>query len=428
MKKGPMFKIFRVALVLGAAATIAWALEEFKPQTERQAPGDAGRLVEVITVKSTPATLTVEGYGTVEPRSTLKLVAEVRGRVVKEHPGFEEGGFIPKGTDLLVIDPRDYELEVESRKAQIRQTTAEIERLDQEERNLEATLRIARNDVTLAKNEMERVVSLSDRKVVSQSLVDQTEQKYLGSLERLQNLENQKALFGPRRDLLQAQRSMTQVMLRQAELNLERTAVKTPFDGWVLQKSVEIGQHVSAGQVVGVIYEAGGLEIEVRIPVKDLKWLPGPFSPQSPLDAEVVFEDSVDTYRWPAKVVRQRAEVETTTRTLPLMVVVDGVSAPVRDASLHLRPGMFVTVNITGRTIQKAFLLPRHVVYPGDVVHKVVADRLHLQPIRVLRAYRDHVVVEGGLAEGDLIVHTPLSAATEGMKVRIKDLQKGSEN
>ena len=91
MKKGPMFKIFRVALVLGAAATIAWALEEFKPQTERQAPGDAGRLVEVITVKSTPATLTVEGYGTVEPRSTLKLVAEVRGRVVKEHPGFQEG-------------------------------------------------------------------------------------------------------------------------------------------------------------------------------------------------------------------------------------------------------------------------------------------------------------------------------------------------
>jgi RND family efflux transporter MFP subunit len=423
MKKGAVYKILRVAVVLGAAATIAWALEEFKPEPERRPPPDAGRLVEAVAVSPSPVTMTVEGYGTVKPRTTVNLVAEVRGRVVKEHPGFQEGGFIAKGDDLIVIDPRDYELDVESRKSQLRQTTAEIERLDQEERNLEATLRIARNDVTLSKNEAERLLSLSNSKVVSQSLVDQTEQKYLASLERLQNLENQKALFKPRRELLNAQRAMTQVMFRQAELTLERTAVRTPFDGWVLEKSVEVGQYVSPGQGVGVIYEAGMLEIEVRIPFKELKWLLGPFSPQSPLDAEVVFEDSVDTYRWPAKVIRQKAEFEATTRTLPLVVAVDSLSTPDQDPSLHLRPGMFVTVRITGRTIENAFVLPRHLVYPGDVVHTVASDRLHIRPVQVLRAYRNHVIIGGGLAEGDVIVATPLSAATEGMKVRIKNVQ-----
>lgn len=428
MKKGAMFKIFRVAAVLGIAATIAWALEEFKPEPQRRPPADSGRLVEAVTVAPSAVTVTVEGYGTVKPRTTVKLVAEVRGRVVKELPGFEEGGFIAKDAELIVIDPRDYELDVESRKSQLRQTAAEIERLDQEERNMEATLRIARNDATLAKNEVERLLNLSDRKVVSQSLVEQTEQKYLASLERLQNLENQKALFRSRRELLKAQQSMTQVMLRQAELNLERTAVRTPFDGWVIEKSVEVGQHVSPGQAVGLIYEAGSLEIEVRIPVKDLKWLPEPFSPQSPLDAEVVFEDSADTYRWPATVIRQKAEVEVTTRTLPLIVSVDSLFAPNQDSSLHLRPGMFVTVRITGRTIENAFVLPRHLVYPGDVVHTVASDRLHIRPVQVLRASRNHVIIGGGLAEGDVIVATPLSAATEGMKVRIKNVLSLQKN
>jgi len=419
MRKGPVFKIFRVALVLGAAATLAWALEEFKPEIERRQPAEEGRLVEVVEARSEPVTLTVEGCGTVQPRTTLKLVAEVRGQIVEEHPGFQEGGFIAKGTDLIAIDPRDYQLDVESRKTQIRQTNAELDRLAQEERNLEATLRIARNDVTLAESEMERLRNLADRKVVSQSLVDQTEQKYLGSLERRQNLENQKALFGPRRVLLQAQRSMTQVMLRQSELNLERTRIKTPFDGWVIEKSFEVGQHVNAGQVVGAIYEAGALEIEVRIPVKDMKWLPGPFSPQNPLNAEVIYEDAADKHTWPAKVIRQKAEVEATTRTLPLVVAVDGSSVPDRAPVLALRPGMFVTVRINGRVIDNAFVLPRHLVYSGDVVHTVVADRLHIQPIRVLRAYRDEVVVEGGLTDGDLIIRTPLSVATEGMRVRL---------
>lgn len=428
MKKGAMFKIFRVAAVLGIAATIAWALEEFKPEPQRRPPADSGRLVEAVTAAPSAVTVTVEGYGTVKPRTTVKLVAEVRGRVVKELPGFEEGGFIAKDAELIVIDPRDCELDVESRKSQLRQTAAEIERLDQEERNMEATLRIARNDATLSKNEVERLLNLSDRKVVSQSLVEQTEQKYLASLERLQNLENQKALFRSRRELLKAQQSMTQVMLRQAELNLERTAVRTPFDGWVIEKSVEVGQHVSPGQAVGLIYEAGSLEIEVRIPVKDLKWLPEPFSPQSPLDAEVVFEDSADTYRWPAKVIRQKAEVEVTTRTLPLIVSVDSLLAPNQGSSLHLRPGMFVTVRITGRTIENAFVFPRHLVHPDDVVYTVVADRLHIRPVRVLRAYRDHVVIGGGLAEGDVIVATPLSAATEGMKVRIKNVLSLQKN
>jgi len=419
VKKGVIYKAVRVAAVLAVALGMMAALIVFRPEAERQVPPETGRLVEVTGVQPQAVTLTVESYGTVEPRMTLKLVSEVRGQVVELLPEFEEGGFVSKNDVLVRIDPRDYQLDVESRKAQIRQTDAELMRLDQELRNLNTSIAIARNNVTLSRNDLDRQRHLVERQVVAQSSVDKIEQQYLSNLERLQNFESQKALIEPRREMLRAQRQMTQVMLRQAALNLERTRILAPFQGWVIDKMVEVGQLVNAGQAVGTIYQDGALEIEVRIPVRDLKWLPLPISDQRPLQAEVVFEAVGERYRWPARAVRQKAQMDETTRTLPLVIeVADRLPEGQSPASVQLRPGMFVTVEIAGHTVERAFVLPRHLVYPDDVVYTAVDGRLHIQPVRVLRAYRDTVVIDEGLSAGDLIITTPLSSATEGMKIR----------
>jgi RND family efflux transporter MFP subunit len=419
MKKGALFKTVRVAAVLAIALGVMAALIVFRPEAERQVPPETGRLVEVMAVQPQAVTMTVESYGTVEPHKTLKLIAEVRGRVVELLPAFEAGGFVNENDVLVRIDPRDYQLDVESRNAQIRQTDAELKRLEQELRNLNTTIAIARNNVTLSRNDLERQRHLVEREVVAQSSVDKIEQQYLNNLERLQNLENQKALIEPRRELLRAQRQMTQVMLRQAALNLERTRILAPFQGWVIDKLVEVGQLVNVGQAVGTIYQAGGLEIVVRIPVRDLKWLPLPITEQRPLQAKVVFEAVGDRHSWPARAVRQKAQMDETTRTLPLIIeVADRKPEEGPPATVQLRPGMFVTVEIAGHTVERAFVLPRHLVYPDDVVYMAVGDRLHIRPVRVLRAYRDTVVIDEGLSDGDLVITTPLSSATEGMKIR----------
>ena len=379
-------------------------------------------LVEVMAAQPQTVTLYVESYGTVQPHNTLKLVAEVRGRIVGLHPAFEEGGYVTKDATLIRIDPRDYQLDVESRNAQMRQTDAELMRLNQELRNLEATIKIARNNLTLSRSELDRQRLLIDRNVIAQSTVDKIEQQYLNNLERLQNVENQKSLIEPRREMLRAQRQMTQVMLRQAALNLERTQIAALFDGWVVDKMVEVGQLVNVGQVVGTIYQAGALEIEVRIPVRDLKWLPLPVSDQNPLAAEVIFDAVGERSAWPARIIRQKAQMDNTTRTLPLIVEID--PGPVEKEQISdtlLRPGMFVTTRIAGRKIENAFVLPRHLVYPDDVVYTLVDDRLQIKPVRVLRAYRDTVIIDNGLSAGDSIVRTPLSAVTEGMKLRVSE-------
>ncbi|MGD8880785.1 MAG: efflux RND transporter periplasmic adaptor subunit [Desulfobacterales bacterium] len=421
MKKGPIFKTIRVLAVLLVAIFIAMVLVILRPEAERRTPVETGRLVEVFAAKAEKVQMYIEAYGTIEPREALKLVAEVRGQIVDISSSFKEGGFIEKGTRLIQIDPRTYKLEVQRRSVQIKQAEAEIKRLQQEVLNLQARIKIAKSDVSLAKGEYFRLKKLIDRKVIAQSTLDKAEQQYLASLERLQALENQLALTGPQKEQLLAQRDLAKVLFEEAQLDLERSGIIALFDGWVLEKTVEVGQHVNVGQNMGRIYSVGELDIEVRIPVKDFKWFPAELYQEGAVEADIIFENAGAHRTWNGHVSRIKAEMDDRTRTLPIVVEVDETSSAAENqGSLRLRPGMFVSVRIKGKAVDQAFVLPRHVVYPGDIVYTVKDNRLKIRPVNILRAYKDTVIVGQGLSEGDQIIKTPLSAASDGMLVRVK--------
>ncbi len=420
MKKGATFKIIRAFVVILAAIIIATVLVILRPKAERRVVEDKGRLVEVFPARAEKVQMVIDAYGTVKPREELLLVAEVRGQVVATDPSFEEGNFVARETRLIQIDPRNYELDVQRTNVQIKQAQAEIKRLEQEVLNLQARIKIARSDVSLAKSEYFRLKKLIDRKVIAQSTLDKSEQQYLASLERLQALENQLALTGPQKEQLLAQRDMAKVMYETAKLDLERSAIIAPFDGWVLAKTIEVGQHVTIGQSMGRIYSTGELDIEVRIPVKDLKWLPVEVNGGARIEADVVFENQGAQMTWKGHVTRVKAEMDDKTRTLPVIVEVDATARGENSSALRLRPGMFVTVKIKGKELDQAFVLPRHVVYPGDRIYTVEGDHLKIKSVDILRAFKDSVIVSQGLSDGERIIKTPLSDVTDGMLVRVK--------
>ena len=421
MKKGAFFKTIRVFIVLLVAVVIAATLVIVRPKAKRQVPVEKGRLVEVFPARAEDVQMVVESFGTVEPRELLKLVAQVRGPIVDISPSFKEGSFIKKGTRLIQIDPRTYELEVKRRKVQIKQTEAELKRLKQEVVNLQSRVKIAKSDANLANNEYLRLKKLIDRKVIAQSQLDKSEQVYLASQERLQALENQMALIGPQKEQLIAARDMANVMYEQAQLDLERSSMDASFDGWVLEKAIEVGQHVNVGQQLGSIYRFGKLDIVVRIPSKDFQWFPAGFEQGTPVAADVVFENAGELYTWNGHVARIKAMMEERTRTLPMVIEVDELATDgQKKNSFRLRPGMFVTIKIRGKKIDQAFVVPRLVVYPGDVVYTVKDDRLKIKVVNILRSYKDSIIINEGLSEGELVVKTPLSSVKDGMSVRLK--------
>jgi len=426
MKKGALFKTIRVFFVLLVAIVIAVTLVIVRPKAKRQVPVEKGRLVEVFPARAEDVQMVVESFGTVEPRESLKLVAQVRGPIVEISPNFKEGNFIKKGTRLIQIDPRTYGLEVERRKVQIKQSEAELKRLKQEVVNLQSRVKIAKSDATLAKSEYLRLKKLIERKVIAQSQLDKSEQAYLASLARLQALENQRALIGPQKEQLIAARDMAKVLYEQANLDLERSGIDAAFDGWVLEKAIEVGQHVKVGQQLGSIYRSGQLDIVVRIPAKDFKWFPAGLGQDTSVAADVLFENAGEHYTWSGHVARVKAMMDERTRTLPMVIEVD---EPATDGqkknSFRLRPGMFVTIRIKGKEIDQAFVVPRYVVYPGDVVYTVKDNHLEIKEVSILRSYKDSVIIIEGLSEGELIIKTPLSSVKDGMSVRVKTDDRG---
>ena len=421
MKKGGLFKTIRVFVVLFIALVIAVVLVIMRPRAERQVPVDKGLLVEVLPAKTEDVEMVVESFGTVAPRESLKLVAQVRGPIVDIDPAFEEGGFVQEKTRLIQIDPRTYRLAVERRNVQIKQAEAELKRLEQEVVNLKARIKITRFDVKLAKNEYLRLKKLIDRKVIAQSQLDKSEQAYLASQERLQALDNQMALTDPQKEQLIAARDMARVMHQEAKLDLERSSIVAPFEGWVLEKAIEVGQYVNIGQQLGKIYSAGQLDIEVRIPTKDLKWFPEDMGQETPLLADVVFKNAGNENIWRGRVARIKAMMDERTRTLPMVIEIDETPATERPQNpFGLRPGMFVTIRIKGKKIQNVFVLPRYLVYPGDVVYTVKDDTLKSNRVKILRGYKDTVIIGSGLSEGAFIVKSPLSSPMDGMRIRVK--------
>ena len=421
MKKGALFKTVRVAVVLLLAVVIAFALVQLRPRAEKQVRTSEGRLVEVVRTRSQTLPMIVDAYGTVAPRESLKLVAEVRGQVVAMHPAFIEGGFVKSGEVLLTIDPRDYELAVRRAKVGIRLAQAELDRLAQDILNLNASLKLAKSDVDLALAEANRFKNLAGKNMTSQSVLDKADRQLLTSRERMQTLENQLAVTGPNRIRLESQLDMARVAMEQAILDLERCQIDTPFDAWVMQKAVETGQHLAVGQTVGSIYRAGAFDIEVKIPLGDLAWFPDGGGSEQGLPVEVLFMENATPKLWHGRLARVKAALDQTTRTLPVVIEVDEPTAgdSIIQSADRLKPGMFVTVRIQGRQVENVHRLPRHLVHDGDTIYLVADERLSVRPVTILRRFKKSVLISHGLSDGELVVTTPLSDAVTGMKIRL---------
>ena len=79
---------------------------------------------------------------------------------------------------------------------------------------------------------------------------------------------------------------------------------------------------------------------------------------------------------------------------------------------------MFVKVIIEGKRLEDIIRVEPHAVHNGNEVWVVRNDKLHIQTVEVMHRDRDYAYISSGLADGDIIVTSPLDTVTEGMKIR----------
>ncbi len=370
-----------VILLVGAAAMVL--LIVIRPEPRKEVRESPGALVETIAVVSGDRQVEVHGTGTVQARQEITLTPQVSGRVVEVAPGFVAGGLFRKGDLLFRIEEADYRLAVD-------RARAALARADYDLATVEGQARVARQ-------EWERLKLGSDAE------------------------PNPLVLYEPQLKNAQAARLSARAALQQAELDLERTELRAPFNAILRSESVDLGQYVRSGTSVALLSGTDQAEIVVPLTLPDLAWVDVPRrgGNGSGSKATVLLGSAEDSFRWQGRVVRALGEVDPQGRMARLVVAVEDPYG-LKDSGNRpdLAVGSFVQVILHGRTLQNVAVLPSVALRDGGTVWVMNDSQLHIRPVEVLRRAREEVVIGTGLESGERVVLTPLAGAAEGMKLR----------
>lgn len=387
-------KIALPLLILAAGAGVMLLMIANRPAPLKAPRQNPGALVEVLSVTRGERQVRVQGTGTVQPRQEISLTPQVDGRVMQVAPGFVAGGFFRKGEILFRIEDADYRLSLDRARAALAKAEYELA-------TMEGQARIARQ-------EWERL--------------------QLGNGEE----PNPLVLYAPQLKNARAALLSARASLRQAELDLQRTVLRAPFNAVIRSESVDLGQYVRAGTSVAMLAGTDQAEIVVPLPLDELAWLqiPRPGAKVRGSEATVQLHAGETAFRWSGQVVRQLGDVDPQGRMARLVVAVDdpyGLRGD-RDQRPELAMGTFVRVILHGEPLRDVAVIPAAALRDGATVWIMNDQHLKIRPVEVVRRARDEVVIGGGLNPGDRVVLTNLGGAAEGMKLRPAGEEPGTES
>jgi len=375
-----------VILIIGVAA--ASALVKLGNKPERQTPPPSRPVVSAFTVAPETEPIRVTSFGSVKAKRSISVVPRVSGEVVEKSPHFEAGGFFSKGQALLKIDDTDYILAVQQARANVALS--------------EYNLALAEEEAQVAQREWERIGGVgldTDTAAEPTALV----------------------LHEPQLKLARANLKSAKAAVDQAELNLERCTITAPFDGRVLESSVDAGQFIRSGTSVGTIYATDIAEVTVTIADDDLAWITVNYDDK---DGGVLVDVSADfagaRHHWEGRAVRLGGAVDNLSR---LVSVVVEIPNPYRRSGNRppLIEGMFVDVLFSADPPAGAVIIPRSALRPKGKVWIIDPEnRLQIRDVKVARAGVDQAIITGGLEAGDRVCTSNLQYVTSGLPVRVE--------
>ncbi|MXX28764.1 MAG: efflux RND transporter periplasmic adaptor subunit [Gammaproteobacteria bacterium] len=383
--------LIAAAIIVGAIA-LAVFLVSLAPEAERREPPSRIPYVETAAIVPGSGAIPVYGAGTVRPSAEIDIAPQVGGRVVWVDPGFRSGERVVAGQMLFRIEEADYRTRV--REAEAALADRKVALLQAEE------------DAAIARAEYERYSSQQDAAGAASPLT----------------------LREPQLKAARAALKREEAKLARANLALSRTRIEAPFDGFVREESVALGQLAVPGKPVGRLFAADAAEVVVPLSDADAALIPGLWTIEDgEVSARVVADYGGIRYAWPGYVDRAEVSLDERTRTIDVIVrVPDPFAAgqPVESSGgvlgePPLLVGKFAEVEINGLAPDSYFRVRRAALQPGNEVWAVGQDgTVRIVPVQVLQRGNDEVFVTGAFTRRQSAIISGLQFATDGMAVR----------
>lgn len=416
--------------VVAAGVIILITVTKLRPSAEVKPLEDRSKIVKTISLEQQNLAPQVIGFGKIRPKFEWKAIAEVSGKVVYRHPELNKGNVLLAGTEVLRIDPLDYELKLAQAEADLGSSKTQLAKVDLEEKNIRNTLKIEKNRLALSKKELGRKINLQKKGLTSQSDLDQQNQSYLAQQKVVQDIQNQILLLPDERKVAAAMVKVNQAKLEEAQRSLEKTSIILPTDVRISEVDIEADQVVNLQQTMFIAHGIKTMEMEAQISIHDMQTLAQSFHvfqsneqgmpniDSLPLQAIVQLSSGRFNAQWQAQVERISETVDPNQATVGVILEIQQDYKMLKPSSLPpLVNGMFVKALIEGEASPQ-WVIPESALH-GDKIYLLNQDnQLTILSVKIVFRRDNQVVISGGINKGDLLILNDLLPAINGMQLR----------
>ena len=395
----------RTSFLAGASFALAASLLSAACSTTAETAPGADKAAEPTTIPTASVeNRAIDRYlrvtGSLKADAQAEVSAETAGRVI-ETP-VERGTRVAQGAMLIRISPSE--------------TAAQLQEADANAAQIEAKLGLtpgqpfdrmkvpdvinAKASVDLAEAEYNRMRSLVDQKVISQSEFDQRRTQLEAARQRYQSEQNladqlYRSLEGARARVALARKAVSD------------TSVRAPLDGIVAERVVSVGDYVTRGARVATVVRVDPLRVELTIPEQHVSLVKVGQQVRLTVDA-YPGEEFAATVKFVSPSLRsdQRA------------LTVEAI-APNGDG--RLKPGFFATALLRQPTAAPALLVPATAVETIAGTSRVFAvkdNRIEERIVTLGEKIDAQVEITSGVAKGEIVATEPKGRLSDGQQVR----------
>jgi HlyD family secretion protein len=277
---------------------------------------------------------TVTATGTINPVITVLVGSQVSGTINALYADFNSQ--VKAGQVIAQIDPAIFEAQVEQGRANLLSAQANL-------RNTQANLTKAELAVLDTQRTLDRNRLLMEKKVIAQATLDTAQTNYESAIAQKDSAKAQ--LESARSQVDQAKAS-----LKLSETNLRYTTIRSPVNGTVISRNVDVGQTVAASLQAPTLFtiakDLTQMQVDTNVSEADIgRIVKG---------QEVTF--TVDAY--PGRTFQGIvSEIRNAPTTIQNVVTYD-VVIQVDNRDLKLKPGMTANVTILVAHKEGALKIP----------------------------------------------------------------------
>ena len=328
-----------------------------------------------------------EATGSLAGDQQTDVAPQTSGKVVAV--GVDIGSPVRRGQMLVRLDDAELKLRVEQAVAQVQQAKANVRQAEEKiglrpgqafDPNRVAEVAAARVALDLAEKNLRRAEKLIESGDVSRQFYDEQRSR------RDQLKEQYDVALAKARqnyagvDVARTTVANAEAALSLAKQNLSYAVIPSPMDGFVSERTADLGEYVSPQQKVATIVRTNPLRVRIDIPEQAIP------------EVKVGQSVSATTSAWPdrnfaGRLARIAPNVTAQSRTLT-------VEAEIDNSSGALKPGQFATVRILEDRAEPAVLVPARAVVTEAGVSRVFV---------IKNGHAEQRLVQTGQTEGDLI-------------------------